>query len=319
MTAEPSLDIVVADAVDRLFTEAIALMPQVGPDLVAWCRALAGGRSPSEYFLHPKAFPTVHLGNWAIEAIGGAAPALRDDIVRSTVAGYFFIRMIDDVTDDGSPSATRLLPTAGFLHHAFEHPYHLWFPHDHPFWRVFAECWSRSAEASSADLSSDAIDEARFLEVSSAKVIGALIPVSAVFHARCATGAPAQWTALVALLARYHQLSNDLAGWQGDLAAGRNTWLLSRGRASGAETILDWWIDEGLTWAQAQRSAWLHELVAQAATAGSPGLLAWVRQRAEEDLAADEVIRSGLPALRNFRLAMRLARTDYIVPMKGEQ
>lgn len=305
MTSEPPLDIVVADAVDALFAEAVARMPKVGPDLVEWCRALAGGASPDRYFLHAKAFPAVHLGDWALEATGGADSALRRDIVRSTVAGYYFVRMVDDVTDDGCSSATRLLPTAGFLHHAFERPYRSWFPHDHPFWSGFADLWARSSEASAVDLSLDAIDETRFVEISAKKVIGALIPVSAVFHARGAADVPAQWTALVELIARYHQLSNDLAGWQADLAAGRNTWFLSRGRVSNAVTILDWWIDEGLAWAQEQRSAWLRELATQAASSGSPGILTWVRQRAEDDRATDDVVQAGLRALRNLRMAMR--------------
>jgi hypothetical protein len=183
------------------------------------------------------------------------------------------------------------------------------FPDRHPFWAVFADLWSRSAEASSADLSPDTIDETRFIEVSAAKVIGALIPVSAVFFARGAMAVPAQWIALVELLARYHQLSNDLVGWQGDLEAGRNTWVLSRARDSGASTVLDWWIDEGLEWAQTQRRAWLGELAAHAATSGSPGILAWVRERAEEDRATDQVVRPGLRALRSLRAAMRPART----------
>jgi hypothetical protein len=304
VTAEPALDVVVADAVDALFGEAIVRMPTAGPDLVAWCRALAGGASPNHYFLHAKAFPAVHLGDWAREVAGGAAPDLRRDIIQSTVAGYYFVRMIDDVTDDGSKLATRLLPTAGFLHHAFEHPYHSWFPHGHPFWSGFAELWARSAEASTADLSPDAIDERRFVEISARKVIGALIPVSAVFHAHDAS-VPAEWTALVELLAQYHQLSNDLAGWQGDLTAGRNTWFLSRWRASGVPTALDWWLDEGLAWAQEQRSARMRELIAAATTSGSPGVLAWVRARAEEDQAMDKVVRTGLRALREFRVAMR--------------
>ncbi len=309
MTSQPPLGVVVADAVDRLFAEMIARMPQAGPDLVGWCRELSGGAGPSRYFLHPRAFPTVHLGDWAIEATGGAEPALRNDIVSSTVAGYYFVRMIDDVTDDGSASATRLLPTAAFLHHAFERPYRSRFPADHPFWAVFADLWSRSAEASSVDLSPETIDESRFVEVSAAKVIGALIPVSAVFFGRGAMKVPAQWSALVKLLARYHQLSNDLVGWQGDLAAGRNTWVLCRGRDSGAPTILDWWIDEGLVWAQTQRRAWLGELEALAAASGSPGILAWVRERAEEDRTMDQVIRPGLRALRILRTATSPFRT----------
>ena len=61
---------------------------------------LAGGAEPEAYFLHPEAFPMVLLP-WWLESTIHEPPArgFQRDIVYSSVSGYYFVRMIDDLMD----------------------------------------------------------------------------------------------------------------------------------------------------------------------------------------------------------------------------
>jgi len=300
---------IVREATAALFTEATARMPQAGPDLALWCRSLAGGAPPEGYFLHPKAYPTVRLPWWAEESIGFTADLeLQRDVALSTMAGYYFIRLIDDAMDERSERALGLLPTSAFLHHAFEAPYHARFPHDHPFWALFREVWSRSAEASALDAGSSDVTWARFREVAARKVCAALIPLAAVFHHRTASGPPAAWVDLVEHLARAHQLDNDVVDWSRDLARGGATYFLCEGRRRGAtnDDMGLWVADEGYAWADGLLRQWSAELQEAARSLGSPGLCRWLEERDRARVARGDETRAGFATVsRLLRAAGR--------------
>src|SRR6266516_3333222 len=94
--------------------------PSLGAHAAAWMRSLAGDGPPERYFLHPRAFPAVLLP-WLVEARIRRIPsrAFQRDVVYSTVSGYYFVRMIDDLMD-GETVAPELIPLLIVLHAEFE-------------------------------------------------------------------------------------------------------------------------------------------------------------------------------------------------------
>jgi hypothetical protein len=306
-----TLQEIVRAAADELLAEANAGMPMAGHDLVGWCRGLAGAAAPDAYFLHPKAFPTIRLPWWAEESLGFTGDlALQRDAAASTIAGYYFIRLLDDAMDERSERALRLLPTAGFLHHAFEAPYRARFAPEHAFWALFRRVWSQSAEASALDAAPGEVSWERFCRVSAQKVCAALIPVAAVFHHRAGTDPPEAWATLVQRLARAHQLDNDLVDWGRDLARGGSTYFLSEGRRRGAtaEDMGLWVADEGYAWGDGLLRKWSAELQDSARRLGSGGLTVWLAERDRALVARSEQARDGLAAVaRLLRVAGRPA------------
>src|SRR5207245_2891050 len=68
------------------------------------------------------------------------------DVVYSTVAGYYFVRLTDDLMD-GEPVAAPVVPLLIVLHAEFEETYHRHFPASHAFWDVLARSSYQVAEA----------------------------------------------------------------------------------------------------------------------------------------------------------------------------
>jgi hypothetical protein len=291
---------VLHSALDRLFSDVVAHMPLAGPDLVTWCRNLAGGGPAEDYFLHPKAYPTVRLPWWAEETLGFTGDlGLQRDAASSSVAGYYFIRLLDDAMDERGERALRLLPTTAFLHHRFEAPYRARFPAGHAFWALFRDVWSRSAEASALDAMPGEVTLERFCQVSARKVCAALIPVAAVFHARAGAPPPDAWVAFIQRLARAHQMDNDMGDWGRDLARGGTTYFLSEGRRRGAtaDDMGLWVADEGYAWGEGLLREWSQELQDAARGLGSASLVAWLTERDRVLVARGEQVRAGLAAV----------------------
>ena len=86
------------DAVMGLLDRLKRNAPVLGGHADIWVRALAGDAPPERYFLHPRAFPAVLLPWRAEEAIHGRpSRAFERDVIYSTVAGYYFVRLVDDL------------------------------------------------------------------------------------------------------------------------------------------------------------------------------------------------------------------------------
>lgn len=282
--------------------------PTLAGHALGWQRRLAGGAEPEVYFLVPEAFPMVLLPWWLESTIHGA-PALgfQRDVVYSTVSGYYFVRMIDDLMDGERPAPAAVLPVLTFFHAEFQQTYYRYFPHGHSFWEACRSATLASAEMASRDAGLTVIDLARFVEISARKIAGVRIPIAAVCHRYERTDLLEPWFALVDVLGRWHQMLNDIRGWSRDLNAGRRTYFLSEAsaRVGSNGSIAEWVISEGLPWGAAQLDEWMAELLELADGLGSAQLTTYLEGRRRMLAVELAALEPGLAALRRLAAAMR--------------
>jgi hypothetical protein len=256
--------------------------PTLAGHALRWQRVLAGGAEPEAYFLHPEAFPMVLLP-WWLESTIHEVPArgFQRDVVYSSVSGYYFVRMIDDLMDGERPAAAAVLPILTFFHAEFQQTYYRYFPYGHAFWQACDDATLASAEMASRDAELAEIDRARFLDISARKIAGVRVPIAAVCHRYERTDLVAPWFRLVDLFGRWHQMLNDIRGWSRDLEAGRRTYFLSHAAACTGEdgSVAEWVIGEGLGWGAAELEAWMGKLQALAHGLGSPQLTTYLEGR----------------------------------------
>lgn len=304
----PELRLLVRQAVHRSQRRLRGKAPTLAGHALVWMRRLAGGAEPDAYFVHPEAFPMLLLP-WWLESTIRAVPAagFQRDVVYSSVSGYYFVRMIDDLMDGERPPGPEVLPALTFLHGEFRQTYYRYFPYGHPFWEACDDAALASAETASRDAGSGTVDRARFLEISSRKIAGAGVPIAAVCHRYERTDLLTPWYELVDRIGRWHQMLNDIRGWSRDLDGGRPTYFLSHGSEEvGPDgSIAEWVIGDGLAWGAAQLEAWLDELLELAAVLGSPPLMAYLEERGRSLAAEWRALEPGLASLRRLASAMR--------------
>src|ERR671919_2765727 len=125
------------DLVSRAFARIRRRLRDGAPTLsvhaLGWMRSLAGTAPPQAYFTHPNAFPMLLLP-WRLEESVRGLPdrAFHRDVVYSTLTGYYFVRMIDDLMDRDHPPGRAVLPALIFFHTEFQLAYHRHFPYGHP-------------------------------------------------------------------------------------------------------------------------------------------------------------------------------------------
>lgn len=283
----------------RLAERAPALASRVGD----WFSSLAPeGTSPEGYFLHPFAFPLIALPWWMDQQIDGRVEIEAQlALMRSSLAGYLLIRLVDDVMDGAPAACPRLLPATGVLalelRAGLEELLH---PGD-PFWPRFERLWALGLEAAVLDAEREEIDEPTFQALSGRKVMAAEIPLLAVARRHGLPELPAAWKALFDRLAPWHQRHNDLVDWRRDLERGTSTALLSAARreARPGEPPALWIASEGFEREIRRLREELGGLRRAAGELGSEGLRGWLDQRAA---LLDELEAQARPGLALVRL-----------------
>ena len=282
--------------------------PSLSGHARTWVQSLSPGSPPEAYFTHPKAFPTLLLPWWLENQLHGTPSApFHGEVVYSTVNGYYFVRLIDDLMDRERPLAPALLPSLIFFHTEFLRTYQRYFPDGHPFWETFVSVSYASAEAASRDASLKTVDRAHFLDVSARKIGGAKVPLAAVCHRYGRPDLLEPWSGFVDLLGRWHQMLNDVLGWRRDLDEGRATYFLfeAASRADPDGSISEWVISDGLAWALDQLETWADELLSAAEDLASPPIVAYVKDR-RATLAGDwRALQPDLVALRHLAAILR--------------
>lgn len=279
---------------------AAARMPRSGADLLAWMDSLAPGKDPAKYFLNPLAFPTLLFPLWLDEVLNGHADdALQADLAASSIAGYYFIRMIDDVADRSPRAAPHLLPALALLHARFEAPYRKRFPAESPFWEDYERAWCEGADAAVADASSRAITLTEFCNVSAAKVAAGRVPMLAVARRAGRAALPPEWNRLFSLMSRWHQMHNDVFDWAADLEAGNETYFLSEARRrSGSRSAIAAWVAwDGLDFAAACMNEWMTEMRVIAFSAGAADVERYLDARQSMLVSTIASLKPGLAAL----------------------
>jgi hypothetical protein len=298
---DPAFAQVVQEAYADLDARLDAAGPVLAGELGAWIRRRAGRRAPWEYLTDVRAFPTLRLPWFLEESLAGQAdPALQGELVRSSLAGYYHIRLIDNAMDDPGAPEVRLLPALGVLHLLFEAPYRRLFPGGHPFHETLQTLWTQSGEDTLRDglLQDFARDD--FENSAARKTWAARIPMEAVLHRHGNFAARAPWMRFFECYARWHQMEDDVLDWHADLRKGRPTWFTCEARrhAPAGEAPGAWVMGNGLSWAFGLLDGWWDEACGAAADLGSPGLEAYLRQRQEAHREARERMEGPLKALK---------------------
>lgn len=249
-----------------------------------WMHDLAGEATPEEYFTHPWCFPMLLVPWWAEQTLRSHPdPTFQEDLVFSTLSGYFYVRLVDDLMD-GHPTGERsLLPALGVFHTNFQLPYQRYFPDGHPFWKVFTDSWFRSAEATLIDSGLPQIDRAHFVHASARKTGAARIPVAAVCHRYDRAGLVQPWSEFLDTFGCWHQMWNDLFDWPRDLRSGTVTYFLSEAgrRRRGGESVAEWVAREGSSWGIEALDEWMAEAKNLALPFDCPALLEYLALREE--------------------------------------
>ncbi len=282
---DPRLSQIISQALLRLQFDLARAAPVMAGQVAGWMEQLAGAGRPEGYFQHPLAFPALLLPWWLEESFRPEIDLpFQADLVYSTINGYYYVRLIDNLMDGEASVELGLLPALGFFHTQFQGAYQAYFSGGHPFWQVFRAAWFFAAEAVVKDAGLADIDLDRFWETAAQKVSAVRIPLAAVCYRYHRPDLIDPWSELATTLGGWHQFLNDMLDWQSDLARGGRTYFLSeaarRGRQSpGAVTA--WVIEEGFEWGVETLLAWLANLQGRADRLNSPPLLAYLHQRGE--------------------------------------
>jgi hypothetical protein len=296
----------VDSAFDALLRDVDRCAPRAGPRIRRWLDALSPTGKGVDRFTHRRAFPTLALPWWAESAICGTVDLeLQHDLIRSSLAGYAFIRLLDDVMDRDPRAEPSLLPAAGVLHTLFEAPYHARFEPSSPFWDYFRKAWGESAEAAIVEAEQTTLDESAFHAMSARKFAAVEIPLAAACLSHDRPDAIGGWFQLARVIGRHEQMIDDLLDWMRDQDAGRPSYLLSEalrqsGRHPGGAT--GWIVSHGLDWAFARMEKYREEARALARELRSAEVEEWLddRESLVEEIGSE--LRPGLESLGRLSL-----------------
>lgn len=275
---DPELNQALEQAVARIQADLTQAMPHIAPRLQAWMQHLARSEQAADYFRQPISFPLLQLPWWLAHSIDAANRKFLTDVVYSTLNGYYFIRLIDNVMDGHSTHEVQLLPAAGFFHTQFQVAYQTYFPAPHPFWQTFQHAWFRAAEITIRDADLTNITLEQFREISSHKVSAIHIPLAAICWQSAQPQRLTLWLAFVNKLSGWHQFWNDVFDWSKDLRFGTATYFLSEAerRKAAQETVAEWVTREGFAWGIQVLMDWMQDLKQWARPLNSPSLLAYL-------------------------------------------
>jgi hypothetical protein len=267
---------VVKEAADEFGRDLSAALPNSAGRLLA--------RWPLSRFyeqgLEISSFPVLRFPFW-VAGTSKDTDFLRA-VARSTMHGYSFIRLIDDVADgDRSPLLRRLLPACGVLGLKFPHAYRTYFDTAHPFWERFDGIWNEQAEAAVQDAIRRDISKDEFLRTSARKTSAGKIPIAAAAYRYGIVSQLPAWNRFVASVSAVQQFDNDLFECERDARYRISTFVLStygRGRRSG-ERLRDWLVRAGLQWASTELEQLMQSMKENVRPLRNDAAETWVENR----------------------------------------
>jgi hypothetical protein len=206
------------------------------------------------------------------------------DLVYSTINGYYYCRLLDDLMDGHEAEATHLAPLLGFFHVNFQAPYARWFSPEHPFWKNFRENWFGMADATCAGMEGKEIDRDRFIQIASRKIAGIEAPLAAACFHRFGISRVRQWSDMFRAFACFSEMQDAMFDWEQDLSLVEPSYLTSEAarRKGPAESTAAWIVREGLQWADENAFGWMREAQELASLLESPELQAFLEFRQEQ-------------------------------------
>ncbi len=253
--------------------------PELARGLGGWLRQSLAGGGP-EFFLHPDAFPVFHLARWFARAHGvELSPTLARATAYSNVAASYWIRLVDDVMDEGSPEARQLLPVLAPLQLELLRPYEQLFARDPEALRCIRELWRRHADDTFADAVLSNMDQRAFEDVVCNKFSGARLPLWAVARATDQLDALPTWYSFLRDFGAWHQMLNDTLDWRRDLENRVPTFFLSLSPGGTTAAIAAWVLRSGLEQAAALLHGYWLRLERAATALGSSDVSAFLKRR----------------------------------------
>ena len=304
---EAPLNHLLATALARLQAEMKQAAPFLAAQVSAWMRELACAPQPEDYFKNPIAFPLLLLP-WWLEKTLHAEPALpfQSDLIYSTVNGYYYIRLLDNVMDGHATGELKLLPAAAFFHAQFQAAYQRYFDAAHPFWGHFTQVWFQAADVTAQDASLSQVSLEAFRRYASQKICAVKVPLAAVCYRYDRLDLLEPWSRFVEAFGAWHQMWNDLYDWSKDLRHGTRTYFLSEAerRKRPDESVAAWVVREGFDWGSAVLSDWMAEARARAAPLNSTALVEYLDQRGAMLRGQQTEVAEGLRRLAGLAAAM---------------
>ena len=287
-------------AIARILADFAETAPYLGTQVSLWMHNLSPTASVADYFDQPRIFPTLLLPWWMTRA-GCATPdlAFHRDLVYSSVNGYYFIRLVDNLMDGHSSAEMKLLPAAAFFHTEFMRVYQQYFSADHPFWQLFRKTWMRANDAAARGAGTAEFGSEEFATITVAKIAAAEIPLTAAAYHMGRPDLLPPWLDFCKRLAHWFQIMDDLFDWHRDLHSGQTSYLLSEARCRKAaeESVEAWMLREGVDRGMDRLQSGLQELKAQVRALDSEDAELFLFERGQL-LAQDRAeLRAGLNTL----------------------
>jgi hypothetical protein len=244
---DDQLQKLVSDACARIHAKLTRHAPFLGEQVRGWMAQLSPTGNASDYFLLPRMFPLLRLPLWVAKSFAAEAESeFLADVIYSTVNGYYYIRLLDNLMDGHGTNELEILPATAFFHTEFQATYQKYFEAAHPFWEMFRSAWFSASDAVTHEFNLDCIREAEFEGITVAKLAGARIPLAAVGFRYGTAQQMRSWEEFALALARWSQMEDDLFDWHHDLQHDKTSYFLTEAnRRKGPDTVDAWVIREG--------------------------------------------------------------------------
>jgi hypothetical protein len=270
-------------ALRRAFTDLDRRCPVIAKRTLQWLALRCDPGELDDYFIKPQSLPLLALPWWLEKTIHCDIDIdFQADLMCSTINGYYFSRMLDDLMDGHELDRAAVPALYPFYKH-FLDSYFKYFKYSDPFWSEVDENLMITAEAASSEATIETIREAEFLRISARKTAAGVIPMAAVCFRYGRLDLLDSWKALFVRLSRWHQMRDDVLDWNGDHELHHRTWLLSEAERQRAdrESISEWMGREGFGWAHSILKQLIREAIATAEGLGSPEAILYLKLRQE--------------------------------------
>jgi hypothetical protein len=259
---DPELEPLVRRAIGRLCDSLSRDAPWLGAEAISWMKNLSRSGRAEDYFLENRALLLLLPDELVKRICAVSDDGFRSDLVYSTINGYYFVRLIDNVMDAPNAAESRLLPLLGFFHSQFQTAYSPHFPPESGFWGFFQATVARMAEATTQAAGMTEFTAEDFTRISSAKFGGGKIPLAAACFRYNRPDLLGPWCAFYDVFAAWSQTVDDLLDWTGDAVAGTATYFLSEAnrRKRHDESAAAWILREGLAWGYAESEMRMRQL-----------------------------------------------------------
>jgi len=306
--------------VDRIGADLGASSPLLANEVLRWIRQISPGGEPAAHFLNVRMFPIIELPDFILESLAVAPNAgFHRSMISSTVHGYYYIRLIDDLVDGDRDLdlERKILPVAGYFLSEFQFGYQKYFPAEHEFWQMFRRLWTASATSSAEDAMQQSVGFSEFERVSSRKFSAAGIPVAATCHHYGRAELAPAWLDLVDGLGRWSQMADDILDWHQDRIIHRATYFLTEGERQRRhdESLEEWVLREGCDWGFNLLNEWMDRLQQSAVELGNPGMKEYLAGRKAWAVEQHAALRKGLAELA--RLAVILGQATRTNSSRG--